>query len=183
MSFPKRYAEIAACTRVSVGAILAAVFLFVANPSWQSLGIGGFIGTLGLVLRGWAAGHLAKYEELATSGPYAYTRNPLYLGTLISAVGCAVAGSHVGIAIAVPVFFILFYLPVIEEEERFMRETFDGYAAYEKRVAKFLPTHWMPSHCARGFRRSLYEKNRESRALIVFAFMFVILVVKMLYGP
>ena len=182
MAFPKRYAEVAARTRVPAGAVLAVAFLVIARPSWQSLGIGGLIALLGLLLRGWAAGHLAKYEELTTSGPYAYTRNPLYLGTLISAAGCAVAGSHIGIAVVVAAFFILFYLPVIEEEERYLRQTFDEYAAYEKRVAKFLPAQLFQRRRAGGFRLSLYKRNREPRALIAFGLLFAILTAKVLYG-
>ena len=182
MAFPKRYAEVAARTRVPAGAVFAVAFLLLARPSWQSLGIGGLIALLGLLLRGWAAGHLAKYEKLTTSGPYAYTRNPLYLGTLISAAGCAVAGSHVGIALVAAVFFVLFYLPVIEEEERYLRETFDGYAAYEKRVARFLPVQLFQRRSADGFRLSLYMRNREPRTLIAFGLLFAILAAKVLYG-
>ena len=182
MAFPKRYAEVPARARVPAGAFLAVAFLVVARPSWQSLGIGGLIAVLGLLLRAWAAGHLAKYEELTTSGPYAYARNPLYLGTLISAAGCAVAGLHVGIGVAVAAFFILFYLPVIEEEERYLRETYDGYADYEKRVAKFLPARRFQRGPADGFRLSLYMRNREFRTLIAFGLAFGILTAKALYG-
>ena len=183
MTFPKRYAEVAARTRVPAGAVLAVAFLLVARPSWQSLAVGGLIGLVGLLLRGWAAGHLAKYEELTTSGPYAYARNPLYLGTLISAAGCAVAGMHVGIAVVVAAFFVLFYLPVIEEEERYLRENFDGYAAYEKRVARFLPAELFRRGPADGFRLSLYMRNREFRTVIAFGLAFAILTAKVHYGP
>ena len=180
MAFPKRYAEVAARTRVPAGAVFAVAFLVVARPSWQSLGIGGLIALLGLLLRAWAAGHLTKYEELATSGPYAYTRNPLYLGTLISAAGCALAGSHVAIAVVAAVFFVLFYLPVIEEEERYLRETFDEYAAYERRVAKFLPARSFERRRTGRFRLSLYKRNREPRTLIAFGLLFAILTAKLL---
>ena len=183
MVFPKPYAEIAARTRVPAGAVLAVAFLLLARPSWQSLAIGGPVALLGLLLRGWAAGHLAKYDALTISGPYAYTRNPLYLGTLVSAAGCAVAGSHVGIAVVAAAFFILFYLPVIEEEEGYLRETFDGYAAYQKRVAKFLPALRSPGRPTGGFRLALYKRNREVRALIAFGLVFAVLTAKLFFSP
>jgi protein-S-isoprenylcysteine O-methyltransferase Ste14 len=95
--FPKPYADFVARLRVPSGFLLAAAFAWFAQPTLQSLAYGLPISVAGLILRAWAAGHLAKNQKLATSGPYAYTRNPLYLGTLIVAAGLATAGRSAGL--------------------------------------------------------------------------------------
>ena len=96
--FPKRYADAVARLRVAGGFVLVALFVWLSHPSVPSLAIGLPIGTLGLSLRAWAAGCLAKNQQLATGGPYAYTRNPLYLGTLVAAAGLIVAARSLGLA-------------------------------------------------------------------------------------
>src|SRR5258708_31175382 len=119
--FPKPYADFVARLRVPSGFLLAAAFVWFSNPSMQSMAYGLPISVAGLALRAWAAGHLAKNQRLATSGPYAYTRNPLYLGTLIVAVGFAVAGRSVGLAVLFAAAFLLVYLPVIHLEGPHLR--------------------------------------------------------------
>src|SRR4051812_27613666 len=89
--FPKAYADFAQRLRAPSGFVLAAAFAFWCAPSPESLAWGVAVSIAGLVLRGWAAGHLAKNQTLATSGPYAHTRNPLYVGTLLVAAGLAIA--------------------------------------------------------------------------------------------
>src|SRR5258708_7695686 len=111
--FPKPYADFVARLRVPSGFLLAAAFAWFAQPSVQSLTYGLPISVAGLALRAWAAGHLAKNQRLATSGPYAYTRNPLYLGTLIVAAGLAVAGRSVGLAVLFAAGFLPGFPPVV----------------------------------------------------------------------
>ena len=89
--FPKPYADLVARFRVPCGFMLVAVFVWLARPTSVSLITGLPISVLGLLLRGWAAGHLAKNERLAMTGPYAYVRNPLYLGTLLVAAGLVIS--------------------------------------------------------------------------------------------
>jgi protein-S-isoprenylcysteine O-methyltransferase Ste14 len=93
--FPKAYADVVARLRVPSGFLLVAAFAYLATPSAQSLLYGVPVSIAGLLLRGWAAGHLAKNENLATGGPYAYVRNPLYLGTLLVAAGLVIASARV----------------------------------------------------------------------------------------
>ena len=165
--FPKPYADFVARLRVPSGFLLAAAFAWYAQPSVQSLMYGLPISVAGLALRAWAAGHLAKNQRLATSGPYAYTRNPLYLGTLIVAAGLAVAGRSVGLALLFAVVFLLVYLPVILLEEQHLRQLFPEYADYARQVPSLLPwrTGWPGSN---RFSRQLYWKNQEYQAALGF---------------
>ena len=97
------------------------------------------VSLLGLWLRGWAAGHLAKNERLATSGPYAWVRNPLYLGTLLVAAGVAIASRRWSLAVLFAAVFVLVYLPVIELEEQYLRVLFPDFDEYAARVPMLLP--------------------------------------------
>jgi protein-S-isoprenylcysteine O-methyltransferase Ste14 len=165
--FPKPYADFVARLRVPSGFLLAAAFVWFSNPSMQSMAYGLPISIAGLALRAWAAGHLAKNQQLATSGPYAYTRNPLYLGTLIVAAGFAVAGRSAGLAVLFAVVFLLVYLPVILLEEQHLRRLFPEYADYARKVPSLLPRRkgW-PG--AGRFSWQLYRKNQEYQAAIGF---------------
>jgi protein-S-isoprenylcysteine O-methyltransferase Ste14 len=120
---------------------------------------------MGLALRAWAAGHLAKNQRLATSGPYAFTRNPLYLGTLLTALGLAAAGHSAGLAILFTTLFALVYLPAIELEEQHLTAILAGYGAYAARVPLLLP-RWPENLGPDGFSFALYRKNREYQAML-----------------
>lgn len=165
--FPKPYADFVARLRVPAGFLLVAAFAWFAAPTPASLAAGLPVAILGLWLRGWAAGHLAKNERLATSGPYAYLRNPLYLGTLIVAAGLAIAAERPLLAALFAAVFGLIYLPVIELEEQHLRELFPEYKDYAARVPLLWPR---PGHAgARDrFRWRLYRKNEEYQALLGF---------------
>jgi protein-S-isoprenylcysteine O-methyltransferase Ste14 len=91
IQFPKPYADAIARLRVPSGFLIVIVFAWFSQPTPVSMAIGIPISLLGLALRAWAAGCLAKNQQLATGGPYAYTRNPLYIGTLLVAAGLAIA--------------------------------------------------------------------------------------------
>src|SRR5580704_1790564 len=114
--FGKRYADAVARLRVPTGFLLVAVFAWLSNPTGRSLLCGVPVSLAGLALRGWAAGCLAKNRQLATGGPYAYTRNPLYLGTSLVAAGLAIAARNPGLALLFTAVFLLVYLPVIQLE-------------------------------------------------------------------
>ncbi len=167
MSFPKPYADAVAKLRVPGGFILVAAFLWLSTPSRQSLAIGFPIAIAGLLLRGWAAGHLAKNTELASGGPYRFLRNPLYLGTLLAAAGLATAGRRWELAILFSAVFFLIYLPVIELEEQHLRKLFPSYAEYSARVPLLFPK-WTGQISSQQFRWSLYKKNQEYQALLGF---------------
>ena len=133
----------------------------------------------GVLLRAWATGHLAKNEALATTGPFAFTRNPLYLGTLTIAAGFALAGRNPWLATGFALYFALVYLPVIGEEESHLRDLFPGYPAYAARVPRFVPRRPPSGHSPAKFRWSLYLRNREYQALLAFLVGATLLVWKL----
>ena len=179
MPFPKRYAEAVARWRVKVGFVVIVIFFWLAQPTWASLAVGAFIGLCGLALRAWAAGHLAKNERLATSGPFAHVRNPLYLGSLTVGIGFAVASADGVLAVLLLSYFVLFFLPVVEEEEGHLRELFSTYADYAERVPRLLPRWAGINRSEQRFRLLLYKKNQEYQALLGFVAGFVLLAVKL----
>ncbi len=163
ISFPKPYADLVARLRVPSGFLIVVVFAWFSRPTWESLGWGVPASLAGLWLRGWAAGCLAKNQQLATGGPYRFTRNPLYLGTLLVAAGLAVAARSPWLAGLFAAVFLLVYLPVIQNEEQHLRKIFPGYAEYADRV----PALWPRVGQALGgqrFRWALYRKNQEYQA-------------------
>jgi len=164
--FPKPYADVAARLRVPGGFLLVAAFAWCSRPTVRSLWVGMPVAALGLALRGWAAGHLAKNRSLATGGPYAYTRNPLYLGTLLVAAGLAAAARNPWLAGLFAAVFVLIYLPVIEQEEQHLRKIFPGYAEYARQVPALWPR--FPGQKMGGspnpFRIELYLRNQEYQA-------------------
>ena len=180
MVFPKRYAEAVARTRVTAGFVVAALFAVLSEPSTRSLGLGASVALLGMLLRGWAAGHLEKNQRLTTSGPFAYLRNPLYAGTLITGFGSAVAANHIGVGALMLGFFLLFYLPVVEEEESHLRKLFPEYADYEARVKRFWPSFKAQYRTSRPFQWGLYIRNREYQALAGFCAGMILLAGKTL---
>ena len=93
----------------------------------------------GLAIRALASGHVQKNQRLTTTGPYAYTRNPLYLGSLILAVGFAISARNWWIGAGLVLIFLAIYLPVIRGEESFLREQFPEFAQYERQVPRLLP--------------------------------------------
>ena len=178
MPFPKKYAEFAARLRVPAGFAVAAAFLWFAQPTWQSFTLGALVAITGLVLRAWAAGHLRKNQQLATSGPYAHVRNPLYVGSAVVAAGFGIAGAHLGVALALLAFFILIYLPVVEEEEAHIAKILDGFKDYRQRVPRFFPALTPQYPQPETFDPSLYLKNREYEAFIAFTIVMAVLLAK-----
>jgi protein-S-isoprenylcysteine O-methyltransferase Ste14 len=166
VSFPKPYADRVAKLRVPGGFVMVAAFLWLSAPSVTSLDIGLPVSILGLALRAWAAGHLEKNTTLADGGPYAYVRNPLYIGTLIAAAGLVIASRRWELGVLFAAVFLLIYLPVVELEEQHLRNLFPEYAAYARRVPKLIPR--LGEGTAKHFRWSIYTKNQEYQALLGF---------------
>ena len=165
ITFPKPYADAVARLRVPSGFLIVIVFGWFSRPTPQSMALGIPVSLLGLALRAWAAGCLAKNQQLATGGPYAYTRNPLYIGTLLVAAGLAVAASSIGLAALFTGVFLLVYLPVIQNEEQHLRKIFPEYAGYAERVPALLPRLTpSPEKNSNPFRSALYLKNQEYQA-------------------
>jgi protein-S-isoprenylcysteine O-methyltransferase Ste14 len=166
-AFPKPYADAVARLRVPAGFVLVAAFAWFSRPDPAALAVGLPVSVLGLLLRGWAAGCLAKNQQLATGGPYAYTRNPLYLGTLLVAAGLAFASRSLWLAAVFAVVFLFVYLPVIQLEEQHLRQLFPRFADY----AAAVPALWFrfPGMSdGSGFRWTLYRKNQEYQAALGF---------------
>ena len=168
--FPKPYADAVARLRVPSGFLIVAVFAWFSHPTASSLEFGLPVSLLGLALRAWAAGCLAKNRQLATGGPYAYTRNPLYLGTLLVAAGLAIASRSLGLGALFAAVFVLVYLPVIQNESEYLHVLFPDYPAYAAAVPLLLPR--LTPHRSKNpnpFRFALYLKNQEYNAGAGFA--------------
>jgi protein-S-isoprenylcysteine O-methyltransferase Ste14 len=177
VSFPKPYADIVARLRVPGGFLMVAAFVWLAAPTWTSLAAGLPLSVLGLGLRGWAAGHLAKNLALAESGPYAYVRNPLYIGTLAVATGLVVASRRWELGVLFAAVFLLIYLPVVELEEQYLQTLFPAYVEYARRVPRLIPRPAAvkpPIH----FQWSLYRQNQEYQALAGFLAGVALLIFK-----
>jgi protein-S-isoprenylcysteine O-methyltransferase Ste14 len=177
-----RWSQIARRIRVPLGFLFAVLYFWLARPSWRSLMLGAIVVVPGLLIRALASGHVRKNEALATSGPYAYTRNPLYLGSLLMGAGFCVAARSWWVGLALVVMFFAIYLPVIGDEEAFLRRTFPEFEEYARRVPRMLPRLTVPSAGSEdpaGFSWDLYLKHREYNALLGAAGMVAALIVKM----
>jgi protein-S-isoprenylcysteine O-methyltransferase Ste14 len=167
-SFPKAYADLVARLRVPSGFLLVIAFAWFARPTVGSMALGVPVSVLGLVLRAWAAGHLAKNQNLAMSGPYAWVRNPLYIGTLLVAAGLVISARQPWLSVLFAAVFGLIYLPVIELEEQHLRKLFPEYSTYAERVPALFPRR--PRHPSKQtFQARLYVRNQEFQALIGYA--------------
>jgi len=166
--------------RVPLGFLFAAAYLWLAHPTARSLIAGGCITVIGLLIRALASGHVTKNEQLTTSGPYAYTRNPLYFGSFFLAIGFAVASrSWWVVLIAVAMFFAI-YIPVIRSEEGFLRSRFPDFEEYAGRVPRLFPRMRPNRNSANSFSWGLYWKHREYNATLGAAFMLATLVIKVI---
>jgi protein-S-isoprenylcysteine O-methyltransferase Ste14 len=178
--FPKPYADTVARLRVPSGFLLVAVFAWFSQPTAQWLAVGVPISLAGLALRAWAAGCLAKNQQLATGGPYAHTRNPLYLGTLLVAAGLVIASHSLGLGALFAAVFLFVYLPVIQLEEQHLRRLFPDYEAYAAAVPALWPRlRPLAQKGATPFRVALYMKNQEYNAAAGFAAGLILLLWKM----
>jgi protein-S-isoprenylcysteine O-methyltransferase Ste14 len=175
------WTRVARRIRVPVSFLLAAVYLWQAHPTARALAIGSAIAFCGLALRALASGHVRKDAQLTTTGPYAYTRNPLYLGSLVVVAGFAVAAWNPWLAAGVLLLFFLIYLPTIRNEEEYLRRTFPAFAEYERGVPRLLPRLRAPKPAGGEFSRQLYLQHREYNAILGAAAMLAALIVKLLW--
>ncbi len=151
----------------------------------------------GLILRGLASGHVQKDKQLTISGPYAYTRNPLYLGSLMLAAGFAIAARSWWIVVVMLLMFAVIYVPVIAGEERYLRQTFPEYDDYARHVPRLLPRltayrggqgaesssrHSEAQSSSARYSSARYWKHREYQASIGCAVVLAVLLVKLITG-
>jgi len=164
---------------------MAAVFLVFAQPSRRSLAWSLLLVLPGLWLRGYAAGYVKKNSELTRTGPYAYTRNPLYLGSMLLAAGFAWAAGRWWLAVLLVAMFLAIYVPVIRSEEAFLRGAFAEFEEYAKRVPRLLPRLTAArfddlSGPAGRFRAERYRHHREYNAAMGAAMIYIALLLRML---
>lgn len=166
--------------RVSIGFLMAIVFVIVSQPTPRSLALGIPIALCGAGIRAWASGHLRKNAELTISGPYGHTRNPLYLGSFIMAAGCAIGGANFWMGSLLVVIFLLIYWPVMQAEAAHLRLLFgDEYRIWADNVPLFIP-RLVPYATGQSRRYDLrqYLHHREYRALIGLAIVIGFLAIK-----
>lgn len=192
--------------RVPLGFVFAAAYLWFARPAWTWIGAGSVFVVAGLALRAAASGHIRKNRELTATGPYAYTRNPLYLGSVLIAVGFIVAARNPWIVLATLLMFVMIYLPVIRAEESYLRSVFADYDQYVAQVPRLFPrlTPYRPpaGEPTRGsdlgvpsapgvdaqgtepvrYSPELYLRHREYNAALGSALMMGALILKMMWG-
>jgi len=169
--------------RVPLGFACAALFLVLAQPTSGTLIVGAAVALPGLLLRAWASGHLRKNEALATTGPYAYTRNPLYLGSFLIGLGFTIAAGRI---VLVLIFFVMIagiYLPVMRVESATLADLFGKkYVRYAREVPLLFPRLTPYRQATENtFDRTLYLRYREYRAAIGLAIIWVLLAAKMIY--
>jgi protein-S-isoprenylcysteine O-methyltransferase Ste14 len=166
------YSEVAKRLRLPLGFFFGITYLVFARPTPLTLAVGGAIALSGVVVRAWASGHISKNERLATTGPYAHTRNPLYFGSFLIAAGFAIA-AHWGLLLLVVAFFALVYAPTMERERANIAGRFPAaYETYAANVPSFVPrpTAWRgdPTNGTElgngGFSFDLYMKHGEWKA-------------------
>ena len=177
------WSRVARRIRVPLGFIFAVVYIWLAQPTRTSLIAGALLLLPGLVLRGLASGHVQKDKQLTTSGPYAYTRNPLYLGSLMLAAGFAIAARSWWIVAVMLLMFAVIYVPVIAGEERYLRRTFPEYDDYARHVPRMLPRLTPYGSQQSAYSPARYWKHREYEASIGCAVVLAILVIKLIIKP
>jgi protein-S-isoprenylcysteine O-methyltransferase Ste14 len=195
-----RWQRMARRIRVPLGFLAAALYLFElwrrapqpAAVAWSLLLV-----LPGLLLRGFAAGTVKKNRQLTVSGPYAYTRNPLYLGSMLIAGGFALALLSWAVGVALALGFLAIYVPVIASEERYLGSAFPEFAEYCRRVPRLIPRLTAADLSAGGastraagagdsgdgaldalgFSFALYKKHREYNAALGAALLYLCLIV------
>ena len=167
------YSLIAKRTRIPLGFVLGIAYLIFARPTPVTLAVGAVVAFIGLLVRAWASGHIIKNDRLATSGPYAHTRNPLYFGSFLIGAGFAIA-AHPALLLLVIAFWVLVYMPTMERERANISRRFpEAYASYEANVPAFVPrpTPWRDTAVppeSQPFSFELYMKHGEWKAALVY---------------
>jgi protein-S-isoprenylcysteine O-methyltransferase Ste14 len=179
------WSRVARRIRVPLGFVFAVLYFWLARPTWRSFAFGTVLIVPGLLIRALASGHVRKNEALATSGPYAYTRNPLYLGSMMIAFGFAAAAASWIILVALAVLFAAIYIPTIQSEEGYLREHFAGFDEYADKVPRLLPrltpAAFPANENASGGRFSAeqWRHHREYNALMGAGAIYLALAVRL----
>jgi protein-S-isoprenylcysteine O-methyltransferase Ste14 len=177
----RNWSRIARRIRVPLGFAFAILYAWLARPSLLSIWLGLALVIPGLAIRALASGHVRKNEQLTTSGPYAYTRNPLYLGSLILALGFVIASRSWWIAGVMVLIFLAIYIPVIRSEEAYLRSQFAEFDEYARAVPRLIPRLGGSGTGTVSFSKDLYLKHREYNALLGAAAVTAFLLGKLLW--
>jgi protein-S-isoprenylcysteine O-methyltransferase Ste14 len=160
--------------RVPLGFVAGLLVLWLARPTWPLLAAGSAVAAIGECIRVWAAGHLEKSREVTRSGPYRWTRHPLYVGSALMGLGVAIAGNTLIAAAATGFYVAVTFTAAIRTEEAFLRQKFG--AEYDDYCRGAGPS------VKRRFSLSRAWRNREYRAIIGMAAVFTVLALKTLLG-
>ncbi|HXZ19192.1 MAG TPA: methyltransferase [Candidatus Acidoferrales bacterium] len=167
--------------RVRIGYPVGLACFALARPTLQTLSAGAIFAVIGLAIRAGAAGHLRKHELLATAGPYAWTRNPLYLGSLLLGMGFLLASRSWIAAALAALYLAVFYPGVMRREEEELRAEYGAaFDEYARRVPLFWPRPPGKS-AAEPFSWTQYRRNREYQALAGAVLAFAILTLEMFW--
>ncbi len=185
---PADWSRIARRIRVPMGFVFAGVYIWLARPTFVSMAWSLLLVLPGLWLRGYAAGYVKKNAELTMTGPYAYTRNPLYLGSMLIAFGFAAASKSIVIVLLLAVLFAVIYIPVIRSEEVFLRSKFADFDAYAASVPRLVPrlgparvAERSPDMEQGSFSFPLYRKHREYNALMGATAIYAVLALRIIF--
>jgi protein-S-isoprenylcysteine O-methyltransferase Ste14 len=172
----KNWSRVARRIRVPCGFLFAAFYLWRARPTYASLAWSLLLVVPGVLLRAYASGYVKKNAELTVTGPYSYTRNPLYLGSMLMAFGFAAASRSLGITVLLALLFIIIYAPTIYSEEQFLRSTFADFDSYSKRVPRLLPRFTSARMQGDGsFSGTLYRQHREYNSILGVCAVYAVL--------
>lgn len=166
-----------------MGFVAVAVYFAVAHATWRLIFLGLPVALVGVAVRAWASGHLRKNARLAVSGPYAFTRNPLYFGSFLMLGGALISGGSVLLAVALLTLFLLVYYPVMQREALHMQTLFGKeYEVWAASVPLFFPrlSPWRAA-VPEGFDWDLYLKHREYRAMVGVLVLYSAVALKYLF--
>ncbi len=165
--------------RVPLGFLFGITFMIFSRPTPRLMLIGGLIAITGLAIRAWSAGHIRKNRELAISGPYRYTRNPLYFGSFLLGLGFSIASGVWWIVLLFVILYLGIYLPVMSVEAEELTDLFgDDFQSYADKVALFIPWRSMIEPSEKRFELELYLRYREYQAFLGSIFAWTVLGLK-----
>jgi protein-S-isoprenylcysteine O-methyltransferase Ste14 len=173
--------------RVALGFIFALIYLVLSIPgSPRTMWIGFCIAGLGELIRILSSGFIIKTDELTTTGPYAYVRHPLYLGSFVMGLGCCISVfsiDYIVLSLIILALYILFffsvYIPLLKKEEIVLTEKYkDAYLAYMKNVPMFLPRLTPYTKGGSNFSIKIFLKNKEYQAIIGLLIIILITIIK-----
>jgi protein-S-isoprenylcysteine O-methyltransferase Ste14 len=175
------WSRVARRIRVPLGFAFAVIYVWLARPTWHSIAFGAIVAAIGVTIRALASGYVRKNDELTTTGPYAYSRNPLYVGSMVIGAGFAIASRSWWVVLGLVVLLVAIYVPVIRSEEAFLRGRFPEFDSYCRRVPRFIG--WTPNigNVPGAFSRELYLQHREYNAILGSLATVCALVVKIIW--